>query len=271
MPAFLGAMKPSLDVGLVVSSEDKTKEFYGGVLGLKEVAPLTLPDGGKMLRFQYGSTTIKALLYSPTPAKNPGGINAAIGLRLLTLTMPDLELIQQNAVAKGLTKPAILGKDRGMRLIFIYDPDGNQLEILESAPGGDASASDRAMVGLTVKNIEKSREFYGKILGLKELPSRSLFPGGGPTKYSFVAGKSVIKFWTFDKDLPIQTGKWSDAVGIRYFTFLVKDVDAVQAELEKRGVKPAIPASDFGTLARVMFLADPDGNYIEFASLVKKK
>ncbi|MBI3737313.1 VOC family protein [Candidatus Sumerlaeota bacterium] len=264
-------LKPTLDVGFVIADPAKSEEFYGGLLGMKKLPPIDLPDGGKMHRFQYGSSTIKLLQYEKTPPAYQGGINNAVGLRLLTLFIPDLDKIVENAAAHGFPKPGILGKGRGQRLIFINDPDGNQVELLELPEGAEPAAADRTTVGLTVTSIEKSREFYGKILGLPEQPSRPLFNTGGPIKYIFEAGKSTIKFWSFEKELPVHTGKWDEAVGIRYMTFLVKDVDAAFEELTKRGAKIAQPPTDFGSLARVMFITDPDGNYIELAALAKPK
>jgi predicted enzyme related to lactoylglutathione lyase len=50
---------------------------------------------------------------------------------------------------------------------------------------------------------------------------------------------------------------------------MVKDVDAAHAWLVGRGAKVALPPTDFGRLARIMFVTDPDGNYIEFAGPIK--
>ncbi|MBI1784584.1 VOC family protein [Candidatus Sumerlaeota bacterium] len=229
-------LKPTLDVGFVIADPAKSEEFYGGLLGMKKLPPIDLPDGGKMHRFQYGSSTIKLLQYEKTPPAYQGGINNAVGLRLLTLFIPDLDKIVENAAAHGFPKPGILGKGRGQRLIFINDPDGNQVELLELPEGAEPAVNT-----------------------------------GGPIKYIFEAGKSTIKFWSFEKELPVHTGKWDEAVGIRYMTFLVKDVDAAFEELTKRGAKIAQPPTDFGSLARVMFITDPDGNYIELAALAKPK
>ena len=41
-------------------------------------------------------------------------------------------------------------------------------------------------------------------------------------------------------------------------------------ELKRRGVQIKVPPHDFQGLSRVMFITDPDGNFIEFASPLKK-
>jgi len=82
-----------------------------------------------------------------------------------------------------------------------------------------------------------------------------------------MAGKTQIKFWSGAADLPVHTGSITDALGFRYFTFMVNDVDAVAAQLKSVGAKFAVQPTDFGKIARIMMIADPDGNWIEFAAV----
>ncbi|MFN0120007.1 MAG: hypothetical protein ACKV2V_05850, partial [Blastocatellia bacterium] len=77
-------IKQTLDVGMVVSDREKAREFYGEILGYKELPAFKTPDGGEMLRFQAGTTTLKLNVLPKTPPKYPGGTNAGIGFRLLT-------------------------------------------------------------------------------------------------------------------------------------------------------------------------------------------
>ena len=108
-------------------------------------------------------------------------------------------------------------------------------------------------------------EFYGTVLGLTE-DSPLPLPGGG-TEYRFMSNKTQIKFWSGAADLPVRTGSIGDALGFRYFTFMVSDVDEVAAQLKTRGAKIVVPPTDFGRIARIMMIADPDGNWIEFAAV----
>ena len=57
--AAIQTVKPTLDVGLSVVDVEKSKAFYGGVLGLNEVTPMKLPDGTTLTRFQAGTAVIK--------------------------------------------------------------------------------------------------------------------------------------------------------------------------------------------------------------------
>jgi catechol 2,3-dioxygenase-like lactoylglutathione lyase family enzyme len=253
-------LKPSLDVGIIVSDIDKAKAFYGDVLGLKQTAILPMPDGSTMYRYQTGTSTVK-LRAVPKASKYSGAVREAVGVRLLTFYLDDFDGILKRWAAGGGEQPKVMDAgSNGAKFTFITDPDGNQIELVNVDSG-------RIAIGLTVSDVEKSREFYGKVLGLKEEPPEALALLNGAKKYTFTAGKTTIKFWAgAGENLPNHTGNITDAAGFRYFTFLVKDVDATREILKSRGAKIAVEPVDFGKIARIMMVADPDGNWVEFAA-----
>jgi len=173
----VSTVKQTLDVGIIVSDLEKSKAFYGGVLGLKETSPLAMPDGSTMTRYQAGSAILKVRAAAKA-AKYPGGTRTAIGFRLLTLYFHDLAPVVERWRAAGNAEPKWSeGLTKGSKYGFVTDPDGNQIEIVGMPPDVDVAALDRIAVGLTVSNTERSSEFYGKILGLKE-DSQIPLPGG---------------------------------------------------------------------------------------------
>ena len=87
----------------------------------------------------------------------------------------------------------------------------------------------------------------------------------GNVRYGFQLGTTTVKFWS-KGELPTKTGAPARYTGIRLITAHVDDTDAVHEQLKSRGVEIKVPPNDFQGLARVMFIADPDGNFIEFAS-----
>ena len=263
--------KPGLDVGVVVSDMTTTKKFYGEGLGLKQLPPLPieLPGGGTMVRYQSGGTVIKLRDFPTSPPKVEKGAMAANGIRLLTLFVKDPDELTKRMKALGFTAPAFSAQQpAGYRLGFVQDPDGNQIELLAYAADAVAETFDRFQIGLTVNDAEKAREFYGKVLGLKERPAIKMPAQFAPDtmEYFFDAGVSTIKFWAPKHERPTRTGQIGDALGIRYITFIVKDVDATYNALKARGVKVTLPPRDLGTFARIMLIADPEGNTIEFAA-----
>lgn len=255
-------LKPTLDVGIIVSDIDKAKEFYGTTLGLKLAGTLPMPDGNTMYRYQAGTATLKVRT-APRPAKYPAGVRDAIGFRLLTLYVDDLSGILKRWTSAGNPAPQMLGNDT---FTFIADPDGNPIELVKAAPGADKIA-----IGLTVSDVERSRAFYREVLALSEEKPEKVALLNGESKYTFLAGKTQIKFWKgTTENLPKHTGNITDALGFRYFTFLVKDVDGAAEILKSRGAKIVIQPVDFGKVARIMMIEDPDGNWIELAALPSK-
>lgn len=262
--------KPGLDVGVVVSDMDKAKKFYGDALGLKMLPPLpvALPGGGEMVRYQSGATVIKLRTFPKAPPKVEIGVFQANGIRLMTLMVKDPDVLTKRLKDQGYTVPQFSAQSpTGYRFGFTDDPDGNRIELLAWAPDAPADIYDRFQIGLTVTDIQKTSDFYGKVLGLKVRAPIPL-PSAGPDgkEYFYIAGETTVKFWAPQADRPTRTGAIGEALGIRYFTFLVKDVDATYKELKARGVKVTTPPTDLGTVARIMLVSDPDGNTIEFAT-----
>lgn len=268
--------KPGLDVGVVVSDMDAAKKFYGEALGLKPLPPLpiALPGGGAMVRYQAGGTVIKLRTFAKAPPKVEKDVMAANGMRLLTLFVKDADALGKRLAEMGYTAPKFGAQaPAGYRVAFTQDPDGNVIELLAYGAEAKPETFERFQIGLTVKDAEQAREFYGKVLGLKERPAVKLPAQYAPDtmEYFFEAGVTTIKFWAPKHERPTRTGSIGDALGIRYFTFIVKDVDATYKALQARGVKVTVPPRDLGTLARIMLIADPEGNTIEFAAYLTQK
>ena len=251
----LGIVKPTLDTGIIISDVDKAREFYGQVLGLKLSGTLPMPDGTTMFRYLSGTSTLKVRA-GPKAARHATGVRDEIGFRLLTLYVEDFDgIVKRGSVPSSQVY--------GGRVAFLPDPDGNIIELVKVDAPADVIA-----VGLTVGDVEASRDFYGRILGLEERKPEAQALLNGDFKYTFMAGKTQIKFWKGPSaNLPKHTGSITDALGFRYFTFIVQDVDAVARELKQRGAKIAMEPVDFGSVARIMMVADPDGNWVEFAAL----
>jgi lactoylglutathione lyase len=262
--APLDTLKPTLDVGIIVSDIDKAMDFYGVVLGLKLAGRLPMPDGNTMYRFQAGTAILKVRT-APKATKQATGVRDAVGFRLLTLYVEDFAGVVKRWTDAGNAAPAVMGD--ASKFTFITDPDGNAVELVSAT-----TALDRIAIGLTVSDVEQSRAFYRTILALPEEKPEKLALLNGESKYTFLAGKTQIKFWKGTSDnLPKHTGNISDALGFRYFTFMVKDVDTAAALLKSRGAKVVVEPVDFGKIARIMMIEDPDGNWIELASLPAKK
>ena len=63
----------------------------------------------------------------------------------------------------------------------------------------------------------------------------------------------------------LEVVKGMAGLGIRYITLGVKDCDAAFAALKGAGAAEALPPANFGTVARIAFVRDPDGYSSELA------
>lgn len=248
--------KRTLDVGIVASSAEAAKKFYGEVLGLERLASVSQADGEAMLRFRSGTSVLKISVYGEPRPQPEAGVRAAIGLRLLTLLTQDAAGVARRAAAHGLPEVKLRTSPAGLSIGFLRDFDGNEIELV-GVPGGQET--DRMQFGYTVSDVEKTRAFYRK-LGLAELKPMPMALLGGAMKYSFQAGGNVIKFWESGKELPPHAGRFDAAGGYRSLGFEVKELESTERSLRERGI-PVISRTP-GSLV----IADPDDNRIEFVA-----
>jgi len=117
-------------------------------------------------------------------------------------------------------------------------------------------------VVLYVRDLERSRRFYGDVLGWHELT------GDTPLRMpaaAFSSGRThheLLLIEVGESATPIPEGR---RVGMYHFGLKVGDTDdelrAVKRDLETAGVK-VVGASDH-TVTHSLYIEDPDGNEIE--------
>ncbi|ABS63622.1 Glyoxalase/bleomycin resistance protein/dioxygenase [Parvibaculum lavamentivorans DS-1] len=149
-----------------------------------------------------------------------------------------------------IAREGLLGPKR------LTDPDGNLVTLVPSGTHG----IERIGIRLGVRDAAAHRRFYAVALGLPDVPER-----GGD---SFICGDSVILF----DETPDASG---DAIfegpGFRYITIQIRNVDEEHAAILAHGGKEGRAPQTLGKVARISFVRDPDGNWIEMsqrASLV---
>jgi lactoylglutathione lyase len=129
----------------------------------------------------------------------------------------------------------------------LVDPDGNVVVLVP--PGHEAVSA--IAVQLAVRDEAAFADFYGRVLGLDGLGPRA-----------FRCGDSVLRF-AHDPSA-IAAGRMT-AKGYRYVTIQVVDVDAEHAGILARGGTEGSPPRTLGSVARISFVRDPDGNWIEIS------
>jgi len=137
---------------------------------------------------------------------------------------------------EGLTEPRTL-----------VDPDGNRVTLVP--PGLDGIHG--IAVRLAVRDATACARFYGEAMQFDQA-------GDG----RFRGGDSLL---IIHQDPTAVRTEPMRAPGFRYLTVQVWDVDADHAGIVARGGEEGRPPVTLGSTARVSFVRDPDGNWIEIS------
>jgi lactoylglutathione lyase len=129
----------------------------------------------------------------------------------------------------------------------LTDPDGNRVTLV---PPGDEGVTGIAM-RLAVRDAAAFHRFYGQALQLE---------GAGERAYR--CGDTLL---FFDEDSSAGADSEMRGPGWRYLTVQVRDVDAEHAALVERGATEGRAPVTLGATARISFIRDPDGNWIEIS------
>ena len=134
-------------------------------------------------------------------------------------------------------------------------------------------------IGITVTDIDKFVDFYGKYFGF-ELRARGVFPpefiAGAPTLYrlkegsysdfAFLAAPNgvVLELFKFNELLPSEELVWNRP-GYHHLCVNVENVPDLYAAMSADGVEFFFEPKQMGPNpgAHWVFLKDPDGNMIE--------
>ncbi|HKJ74298.1 MAG TPA: VOC family protein [Alphaproteobacteria bacterium] len=255
MPATVGPLfyQNSMNVFRRYTADTKKMfEFYGDVLGLKQIQTFTVGRGQQVARFIVGNSQVKFTKRTPDRVYHRGGVKGATGLRLITFFYPDEAALSQRFTDHGYPAPKFHSLPNSENeYALVKDPDGQDVELVV-IPDGPDSAYERIEIGLTVSNMKASRNFYKNFVGLEALPPVK-DPVFGVTMYPFRHGTTTINLRSFGANLPKDNGSG----GIQY---VVTNVDPVNEMAKARHITIESPLSTLkGFDLRTIWLDDPDG------------
>ena len=247
----------ALEIGLVANDLKAMTAFYEDGLGMPRIKDMELP-GIRLIRFKAGSGILKFNQTSSVPDPAPGDVTGGRGMKLLTIVVPDLQVISEKLQAAGF--PELTITDHGQyTLAFTTDPNGSLIE-LAGAEGIGPSPVLQA-VGLTVGDIDASRTFLTEVLGFGQDKIEAI-PSLGTDKYEFSAGATTLKLWQID-GLDAHTGPIQDYAGIRYLTAVVDDIDVVLSRARDAGRNVPYGPVEIAPGVQIAMVEDPDGNWFE--------
>jgi predicted enzyme related to lactoylglutathione lyase len=130
---------------------------------------------------------------------------------------------------------------------LLIDPDGNRVVL---APPGDDGVAGIG-VRMAVRDAVAFRRFFGDAMQFENVAVNT-----------YRCGDSLV---TFEEDESAIRTEPMRAPGFRYLTVQVFDVDAEHRGIVERGGGEGRPPVTLGSTARVSFVRDPDGNWIEIS------
>ena len=110
----------------------------------------------------------------------------------------------------------------------------------------------------------KMIEFYGRVLGLRPLPTLEL--GRGNQMHRFQVGTSEIKLTTVVPGRQYAAGPVGEVAGLRVITFFFPDETALASRFAEHGY-PKPQFRDAGPRRRVAHVVDPDGQWVELVAV----
>ncbi len=116
-------------------------------------------------------------------------------------------------------------------------------------------------VGIRVKNMKKSIEFYTKFLGMTDKGHQRIEETKGDVAYlEPKEGNVGIELNHYDSDSPFNT-KYTVGEGLDHIAFGVKDIDTALREAKKMGYKFVREVKTANS--RWAYVQDPNGIWVE--------
>ena len=223
--------RPQIDVGLFTNQIDAMKAFYGDNLGLAFESVLPVGGGFKQHRYVANGSIIKLMeSKDPLPRRHPGGYETLI--------------IASSKVSQPET---------------VNDPDGNTIELVP--PGRDDVKQIEVRVG--VSDADLFDDFYTQAASGKAMDHHRVMVG--ETIFATFRHPLMRQSQPAPFANALDVVKAMASLGIRYVTLQVKNCDAAFKEMTAAGATVALAPVNFGDVARIAFVRDPDGNFIELA------
>ena len=120
-------------------------------------------------------------------------------------------------------------------------------------------------LGIVVSDGPRAMAFYCDLLGLEHVGDIPMPIGGGGTMHRVQCGDSLLKLVAFDSTPPAAVGGGiPGALGFRYLTLIVSNLDDILASCSAADVPIVTPATDLRPGIRIGIVEDPDRNWVEF-------
>ena len=223
--------KQFVDVGLFTNNLAEMRAFYSEQIRLPFEEILAVGPGMKQHRFGMLGSVLK--INDSRDALPP---RKAAGYRRLTIADPRTPMPLQ-----------------------MQDPDGSEIELVPAGQRGIKQIE----IQLGVTDEPAFEHFYGDALHGRKLGSGRFQIGD--TIISFAKDAAAVRAPKTASASAMDVVGAMRAVGIRYITIQVRDCDEEHRRFISMGVWEGAAPVTLGEVARISFIRDPDGNFIEIS------
>jgi len=223
--------KRFVDLGIFTNRLDEMRAFYAEQIRLPYEE--LLPVGGGVRQYRYG---LLGSVLKINHSRDPLPPRIAGGYRMLSIS-----------------------DSRTPMPIPMQDPDGNDIELV---PTGNRGVN-QIEIHIGVTDEVAFDHFYGDAMQAEPLAAGRFKLG--ETIISFRHDPVVVRAQKSTAAGAPDVIASTRAVGMRYITVQVRDVDAEHRRLMSMGVWEGAAPVSLGAVARISFIRDPDGNFIEIS------
>jgi catechol 2,3-dioxygenase-like lactoylglutathione lyase family enzyme len=122
-------------------------------------------------------------------------------------------------------------------------------------------------IGFVIRDSKATLDFYCGVLGLEHVMDMELpaSPLGKAVMHRVQCGATTLKFQKRDNapEASNPPGGPGGAVGLRYLTIWVTNLDTILSECRVAGHAVVLEPMVIRPGVRIAFVADPDGNWVE--------
>jgi glyoxylase I family protein len=121
-------------------------------------------------------------------------------------------------------------------------------------------------LGIIIANWDATKAFYCDTLGFEHVMDMPFPLGSGGTMHRVQAGDCTLKLTEFNTtpDTKNPPGGATGAIGLRYFTFWVRNLEEIHQRCISGGYVISTPLTEVRPGVRIFLVDDPDGNAVEF-------
>lgn len=262
-----------------VTDMERAVAFYCGEVGFRKAFELPDAQGNPWIVYlKICDGAFLELFYGGEKDRDPAYASDRVGYHHWCVSVGDLTPFAAKAFEKGWigSPEPQLGKD-GNRSIWIHDPDGNALELVQYAPGSPQMQSNQgpyeygregltgiAHVAFTVSDMEQALAFYREKLGFALIEFLKDEEGKPWLNYLRVADGTYLELFYGGRD---RVEEKDSSAGFMHMCLECGDIQETVEALRGKGAPIDVEPKQGGDKNWQAWTHDPDGNKIELMKI----